>query len=186
VTAERVDPAAAGVPSGAPAARAVPGTRRWEPEYLLSLFLLAFGALVVYEATQIPPDLAQRGSVGPKAIPTAVGIGLLVIAVFHALDVRRGGRGEAEVGEDIDLDHPADWKVVAALAGGFLANILLIERIGWPLSGALLFFVSARALGSRHLLRDVAISLVLSFGSYSVFADVLGIALPAGVLEGFL
>jgi putative tricarboxylic transport membrane protein len=75
---------------------------------------------------------------------------------------------------------------VLLLAGAFLANVVLIEPAGWPISGAVLFFGSAYALGSRHLIRDVIIAFALSFGTYYLFGQVLGIGLPAGVLGGIL
>jgi putative tricarboxylic transport membrane protein len=75
---------------------------------------------------------------------------------------------------------------VGLLAGAFLANIVLIEPLGWPLSGALLFFGGALALGSRTPLRDIVVSLALGFGSYYLFNHALGLALPAGVLEGLI
>ena len=159
---------------------------RIEPELGVSAFLLALGILVLIETTQIAENVTQRGSVGPKAFPTVIGIGLVILAVLHALDVLRGGHGEMEAGEDIELGAPADWKTVGIVVGAFLLNIVLIERIGWPLSGAAMFVLAARGLGARSLVRDIAVGLALSFGSYLLFNDVLGLTLPAGVLEGVL
>ena len=77
-----------------------------------------------------------------------------IVAVFLALDVSRGGRGEPEGGEDIELGGGTDWRTVLMLAAAFVANALLIEPLGWPFSGAILFWGSAFALGSRHYIRD--------------------------------
>jgi putative tricarboxylic transport membrane protein len=157
-----------------------------KPEYGVSALLLGLGILVLVETTQISAAVGQRGPVGPKAFPTVIGVGLLVVAVLHALDVLRGGHGEAEAGEDIELGTRADWKTVALLAAAFVANIALIEPLGWPLSGALLFWGGAFALGSRAPVRDVPIALAMSFGSYYVFARMLGLYLPGGPLEGVI
>ena len=46
---------------------------------------------------------------------------------------------------------------MGVLLAGFVANILLIEPLGWPLSGALLLIVS-RALGARSTVRDIGIA----------------------------
>ena len=158
----------------------------FQPEYGVSAFLLGLGLLVLFETAQISAAVGVRGPVGPKAIPTVVGIGLLVVAVLHALDVLRGGHGEAEAGEDIELGAPADWKTVGTLAAVFVANVILIEPLGWPLSGSILFFGGAFALGARSPLRDVPIALAMGFGSYYLFAHALGLSLPAGVLEGLI
>jgi putative tricarboxylic transport membrane protein len=157
-----------------------------DPEYGVSALLLGLGILVLIQTTQISAAMGERGPVGPKAFPTAIGVGLLVVAVLHALDVLRGGHGEAEAGEDIELGHPADWKTVGLLAGAFVANIALIEPLGWPLSGALLFWGGTFALGSRAPLRDLPIALAMGFGSYYLFANALGLYLPAGPLEGVI
>ena len=50
------------------------------------------------------------------------------------------------------------------LIGVFVANIVLIDTLGWVISGGLLFYGSALALGSRHFIRDVFIAAALSLG----------------------
>jgi putative tricarboxylic transport membrane protein len=119
-------------------------------------------------------------------MPLVVGAMLVVCAVFLALDVVRGGRGEVEGGEDVDLDHPSDWRTVGLLLVAFVANIALIDRLGFVISGAILFWGSCFALGSRHLVRDPVISVALSLGTFYGFYSGLGIHLPAGVLQGVL
>lgn len=116
--------------------------------------LLALGVLVLTDALTMDVEIAQRGPIGPRTVPVVVGIGLLVVAVILAVDVLRGGRGEAEGGEDIDLSEPADWRTVLLLAGVFLGAAVLIEPLGFPVAGALLFWGAAYALGSRHPERD--------------------------------
>jgi len=152
----------------------------------VALLLLALGGLAIVDALQIPTTIGQRGPVGPAAVPIAVGVLLIVVALLLARDVLAGGHGEAEAGEDVDLSHPSDWRTVLLLAGAFLANVVLIEPAGWPISGAVLFFGSAYALGSRHLVRDPIIAVALSVATYYLFGQALGIGLPAGVLEGIL
>jgi putative tricarboxylic transport membrane protein len=159
---------------------------RGRSEIGVALLLVALGVLSIVEATRIPETAGQRGPVGPAAVPIFVGVLLIVIALFLVRDVLAGGHGEAEAGEDIDLSHPSDWRTVLILAAAFLANIVLIERAGWPISGAVLFFGVAYALGSRHIVRDVILSFALSIGSYLLLGRVLGIGLPGGVLEGIL
>jgi putative tricarboxylic transport membrane protein len=150
------------------------------------LLLAALGVLVLVDAARMPVSFTQRGPVGPTAVPVLIGLLLLVTAVLLAIDVARGGRGEQEAGEDVDLSHGSDWPTILLLGAAFLANILLIERVGWPVSGAVLFFGCAYALGSRRVVRDVILACVLSVGSWYLFAEGLGIGLPVGVLKGIL
>ena len=45
---------------------------------------------------------------------------------------------------------------------------------------------AAFALGSRHYVRDLAIALVMSIGSWYLFVLALDVSLPVGILRGIL
>ena len=151
----------------------------------VALLLLLLGGWAVIDALRLE-DVDSRGPVGPKTVPIAVGVLLIVTTVLLAINVLRGGHGEQEAGEDVDLAHGSDWKTLALLVIPFVANILLIERLGWPVSGAVLFFGTTFALGGRHLIRNAVISVALSVGTWYLFNLGLGIALPVGILKGIL
>jgi putative tricarboxylic transport membrane protein len=151
----------------------------------VALLLLGLGAWAIGDALTLT-DTASRGPVNAKTVPIAVGLLLVAMAVLLVVDLLRGGRGEAEGGEDVDLSHGSDWHTIGLLIGSFVANALLIDRVGWPISGAILFFGTTYALGSRHYLRNVVISVALSVGSWYLFYAGLGIKLPAGLLQGIL
>jgi putative tricarboxylic transport membrane protein len=162
---------------------------RWmagRSELGVALLLLVLGAVVLWDASRITTDFTQRGPVGPKAMPVVIGALLVICAVLLARDVFAGGHGEAEAGEDIDLSHGSDWRTVLLLAGAFLANVALIEPAGWVISGTVLFWGSAYALGSRHWIRDPLIAIAMSIATFYLFTLGLGITLPAGILTGIL
>jgi putative tricarboxylic transport membrane protein len=152
----------------------------------VALLLGAAGVLVFVDANRLVTPYSQSDPVGPKTVPYIVAGLLVVSAVLLAINVIRGGQGEAEGGEDVDLTHPADWKTVLPLAGAFILNILLIDWAGWVISGTVLFWGCVLALGSRHYIRDGLISVALSLLTFYGFYLGLGIALPAGLLEGIL
>ncbi|TQJ58579.1 putative tricarboxylic transport membrane protein [Arthrobacter sp. SLBN-83] len=152
----------------------------------VALLLGAAGVLVFLDANGLVTPYSKSDPVGPKTVPFIVAGMLVVCAVLLAINVLRGGKGEAEGGEDVDLDHPADWKTILPLAGAFVANILLIDWAGWVISGTVLFWGSVLALGSRRYIRDGLISVALSLLTFYGFYLGLGIALPAGLLEGIL
>lgn len=165
------------------------GRRSWlrdHSELGVCALLLALGVLVLTDALTMDVDITQRGPVGPKTVPLVVGTGLLVVAALLAVDVLRGGRGQAETGEDIDLSEPADWRTVLLLTGVFLGAAVLIEPLGFPVAGALLFWGAAFALGSRGFDRDPLIAAVVSLVTYAVFNNLLGVPLPGGPLMGVL
>jgi putative tricarboxylic transport membrane protein len=163
------------------------GTRKeGRSELGVALFLGALGLLVIVSALLLPESRIARGPVGPAAVPVVVGSLLVITSAFLAVDVWRGGRGEPEGGEDIELGGRSDWRTVLMLAAAFVANAVLIEPLGWVFSGAILFWGAAFALGSRHYIRDAAIAFALSFGSWYLFQLGLGITMPPGILDGIL
>lgn len=175
---------AAGPPAGSEAATAGPSGREGRSELVVALLLLVLGVIVVVDALQLQG--AARGPVGPKTVPLVVGGLLVLVSALLALDVWRGGHGEMEAGEDVDLTQGSDWRTLGLLAAAFLANAALIEPLGWPVSGAVLFLGAAFALGSRHVVRDAVLAVGLSVGTWYLFNVGLGIALPVGVLRGIL
>ena len=154
-------------------------------EFGVALLLLALGVWAIVDALGLS-DLASRGPVSAKTVPIVVGGLLIAMAVLLTVDLVRGGRGEQEGGEDVDLSHGSDWRTIGLLVASFVANALLIERLGWPISGAILFFGTTYALGSRHYIRNVIISIVMSVGTWYLFYAGLDIKLPVGLLKGIL
>jgi putative tricarboxylic transport membrane protein len=159
---------------------------RGRSELGVALLLGAVGTVVLVDALRLGGPTTDSDLVGPKAFPLAVAGLLVVSAVALAVNVVRGGHGQAEEGEDVDLTAPTEWRVVVPLLGVFVANVLLIDVLGWVISGALLFFGCAWSLGSRHHVRDAVIALLISLVTFYGFYLGLGIQLPAGVLEGVL
>ena len=155
-------------------------------QYGVCAFLALLGTAVIVDGLGIPHITSSTDPVGPRAVPVLLGALLLVVAVLYAVDVARGGHGEPEAGEDVDLSQGIDWRTVLLLIGAFVVNAVLIERLGWVISGALLFWGTAFALGNRHYVRNLLIAVTLSLTTFYAFAIGLGVNLPAGVLQGIL
>lgn len=146
-------------------------------------FMAVLGALVIIDAARLGDAGASNDPIGPKPVPVILGILLFAVAAFYALDTFRGGHGEdegAHAGERLD------WKTIAALCAVFIANALLIDWLGWVISGSILFWGSAIVLGSRRYLIAGAVAVALALATFYGFAIGLGIGLPAGVLQGIL
>jgi putative tricarboxylic transport membrane protein len=77
-----------------------------------------------------------------------------------------------------------DWSALAWTVGGFLLFALLLERLGWILAAALLFWCVARGVGSKRHLFDISLALTLSSAIYLAFDVGLGLNLPSGLLGG--
>ncbi|MEO3777010.1 tripartite tricarboxylate transporter TctB family protein [Micromonospora sp. B11E3] len=169
-----------------PAAATEPARHTDRAQYGVCAFLALVGGFVMVEATRIGHAVNAADPIGPKPVPILLGVLLLIVAAIYAVDVYRGGVGEPEAGEDVDLTTPIDWRTVLLLIGAFLVNAVLIDRLGWVISGTILFWGSAYALGNRHYVRNLLIAVALSLVTFYTFAIGLGVNLPAGVLQGIL
>ena len=154
------------------------------PQLGLAALLVVVGAYTVYDASTLRVGFGDP--VGPRLFPYVIGTVTVLLGLLLVAATLRGSVPEAEGGEDVDLRQPADWVTVAKLVGVLLFTVLTVSFLGWAVSGALLFIGSAWSLGSRTLVRDVIVGLVLSVASWYFFHEGLGVILPAGILDGVL
>lgn len=159
--------------------------RRTDPaQYGLAAVLAVVGLYTLIDARGLTVGFGDP--VGPRLFPYVIGAGMIVLAVLLAVATARGDVGEGEAGEDIDLTSPADWVTVGKLVGILVLNLLLVNLIGWAITGALVFAGCAWALGSRTLVRDLIVGAVMSVGSWYFFYVGLDVPIPPGILDGIL
>lgn len=159
-----------------------PGVDR--AQYGLAALLLVLGAYTIYDATTLKVGFADP--VGPRVFPYVIGAVMVVLGILLAVATSRGDRGEPEEGEDVDLSAKPDMVTVLKLVAILVFNIATIDFLGWAITGVILFAGCAWALGSRTLLRDLVIGIVLSVGSWYFFYSGLDIPLSPGILDGIL
>jgi putative tricarboxylic transport membrane protein len=167
-----------------PAAPGSDGPDRDLAQLGLAALLLVVGGYTLYDATTLRVGFGDP--VGPRLFPYVIGAVTVLLGVLLVLATLRGDVPEGEGGEDVDLRQPADWVTVLKLVGVLLFTVLTVSFLGWAVSGALLFVGAAWSLGSRTLVRDVIVGLVLSVASWYFFHEGLGVILPAGILDGVL
>ena len=146
-------------------------------------FVLALGLLSLWQASAIPtsPLYAQ---VGPKAVPYAIGAGLLALGAALVAVALRGGWSHTL--EEVRDAPPTNWRALGLLLAGLAANLVLIGPFGFALAATAQFVLVAAAFGSRRLLRDLGVALVLTLAVWFGFVEVLGVNIGAGVLEGLV
>jgi putative tricarboxylic transport membrane protein len=155
-------------------------------QYIVCAVLVAVGAFLIFDGLTLEEGFAKVDPVGPKFFPVVIGVILIVLSVILAIAIPRGSVGEADAGEDVDPNTPGDWRTVGLLVGLFVAVIVLVNPLGWVITGTLLFGGAATILGNRHYIRNIVIGAVLSLISFYAFYSGLGIPLPAGILDGIL
>jgi putative tricarboxylic transport membrane protein len=125
----------------------------------------------------------SQATIGPRLFPFLIAAGLLVVGVLVLREAIVGGVAHESQGLELD------WPALAIAAAALVAQLPLIEWIGWIPTAALLFAAVAFAYGSRRPGRDVLIGLVLAGLSFLLFSYGLDLGLPVGsvfetLLEG--
>lgn len=144
-------------------------------EAALSLVLAGLGAAVAVGGARMP--LGTLSLPGPGFFPLALGVLLGVAGVaWSAVTLARGGS------DPVSLGGWRPWSTLAVLAAAALA----FEPVGAPLTLALMLAALFRILGDLGLARALAYGVVASAVAYLVFTRLLGVGLPAGVLDGLL
>ena len=146
------------------------------------------GVLLAIGASQIGGQ-AGYGGAGPAFLPWLVSLVLIGLGLIQAVVALRSGVALVEA-----PTFDPRWKAVAWVSVGVLLNALLIERIGFIPSCALLFALAARGFrlgaderpGWATLGRDFVIGLAISAPVFWVFTKVLGLTLPALVKGGWI
>ena len=149
-------------------------------QVVTSLGLLALGAFVLVDAGSIG-GAQGYGGVGPRAFPYVVGAGLAasaVILLWHSL--AGGWRNLPD--DDASVHASPDWIAFAWISAGLVLQMLLSARAGFIVAGVVMFMLVARGFGSKQLLRDVIVAMILVTLAYLTFTRLLGLSLPAGVL----
>lgn len=132
-------------------------------------------AMTLPEGTDFP---------GPRFFPNLLAIAGYVIAALLTIHYLRNPEHPEETPGRTNAWF-SDWGALAWCGGGFLAFALLLDGLGWILAATLLFWCTARGMGSRRALFDITLGLVLASAIYLAFVAGLGLNLPSGVLGGW-
>lgn len=150
-------------------------------EFVIGLGMAALGCFIAVETSQITVAPAYA-KVGPGVIPYLVAGALILLGLLFALQAWR-------TAAPAPLPTPAgptDWQALAVISVGLVAQMLLLERAGFVIAAAVLFFCVAFGFGSRRFLRDGVIAILLAIIVYIGFTRGLRVPLPAGLLQGIL
>ena len=150
------------------------------PETLIALGTLAFAGLLLWQASEIPVS-PLYAKIGPSLFPYFGAAALAALALMLLVQALRGGWQPDE-----EKELKADWRALAFVTAGLIANVALITHLGFTLASTVLFVLVAYGFGSRRPLRDATIGFVVALVAYFGFAKVLGVNIGAGFLERML
>jgi putative tricarboxylic transport membrane protein len=145
-------------------------------ELLISLGLIALGTFVVWETRSIA-ETQGYAQIGPRLFPYIIGAGLTLCGAVLAWQAVAGGW--RHVPQDEAHDVP-DWTAFAIISVGVLLHMAIIGWAGFIIASTVLFVLIARGFGSRRVVRDAIIAVVLSTVVFFIFTLALGLSLPKG------
>jgi putative tricarboxylic transport membrane protein len=159
---------------------------RWIDSFLAGRELEAF---VAAEETRVRAILQQLGTGGGATATSAVTTGYpllvlggLIVTGLAAAGGFRGTRAGGGAAPPVSRDR---LRTAAILGGGMLLHLALLERAGFVIASAVLFWAVARSFDDRHPARDAVLAVAMAIASYALFAWGLQLTLPEGVLRGW-
>ena len=149
---------------------------------LVALFSVAFlmGSFAIAK-----PVYKQQ--LGPDGFPKAIGFlmtGLSIIYLFQAFlgKIKDDEKRAEMIGAEEKFEDKANFKMMGLVLLDMVGYALLFEPLGFALATFVALMVGILILDRRHILRDIVISLVGSFGIYFAFSLLLRVDLPKGPL----
>jgi len=142
---------------------------------------IALGAYVLYEGSKMPADLIMK--IGPSYFPDVLAIGLIffsLILIVYALLGRAKGQAEAISFKDKGIQRA----LISLLA--IVAYAVLLGPLGYPIVTVFLVAGIMILLGKRGPLQIAAVSLATTFVVWLLFAKLLMLSMPMGILEDLI
>jgi putative tricarboxylic transport membrane protein len=149
-------------------------------ELLISLGLIALGAFIAWETRGIA-ETQGYAQIGPRLFPYVVGSGLTLFGAVLAWQAVAGGWRHVPLDE---AHATPDWSAFVIITVGVVLHMAIIGWAGFIIASAALFVLIARGFGSRRLVRDAIIGIVLAAVVFFVFTLALGLSLPKGPFGG--
>jgi putative tricarboxylic transport membrane protein len=143
----------------------------------IAIGVILLGLVAASQTLEIPQS--AYAAVGPRVFPWVASTMLIVMGLFLLVAALRGGWSHDNLAEYGEID----WKGGAFVVAGLIANLALIDVIGFILASTVVFTCVALGFGSRNVARDTAIGFALALVAYVGFDRVLGYKIGSGLIE---
>ena len=160
-------------------------------QVLIGLGTLAIAGVLALGAVDLPAARGYSG-VGPGVLPWFIAGAMGLAGALLLWQALRGGFATMEEGSGAAR---GDWRAMAWVSAGVLANAALMTRIGFVLSCALCFVLAVRGLrlsegkpggGPAQVLRDAATGMAIAAPAFWLFTKLLAINLPGLTGSGWI
>lgn len=142
-----------------------------------SLILAGVAGLILLEASRLTFGSVRVPQTG--FFPSILAILLLLFSIALLLQTRRravGASHEPSINSE-------GWIRISTTLAAMLGFALLLEKLGFVLSTFIVMLLLLRVIEAQQWSRVIALALFTALLSYFLFAWVLNIPLPAGVLD---
>ncbi len=161
------------------------GWERWI-ELAVAIAVIAVAITILWLAKDFRAPRSVK--ISPRVFPQLVGIGMLITGVWYVVDIVRSPKplSAGEDSEDVDITADANWATLLLVGLGLTSFALLVEPAGFAIAAATMFTICSTAMGSRKILLNIGIGLVLGLAVFVMFDTWLGVRLPEGWLASIL
>ncbi len=136
---------------------------------------MGWGAIAIWKAAELP-QFDQYAGVGPGFMPSAVGVGLVMLGLMLAWQIHRGVKFEEQGAEDVNEDHSVNYGALALAAAACALPMLTMKHLGFVITCTGCFMLIAAAFKSRSHVLNAAIGLGFSLLCWWLFRK-LGVQL---------
>jgi putative tricarboxylic transport membrane protein len=142
-----------------------------------SLILAGLAGLILFEASRLAFGSIRVPQTG--FFPSILATLLLFFSIALLVQTRRQADGESR---EPPIESEA-WIRISITLAAMLGFALVLEKLGFLLSTFTLMLLLLRVIEAQKWSRVIAVALATALISYFLFARLLNIPLPAGVLE---
>lgn len=146
-------------------------TRPW----WLGLGVMAIGGIWLNGALSLDV-VANYGGIGPGLFVGLVGAGLVLLGILLTVRIGQGERFEPQATEDMTPDAPFSRSGFLLATAAAAVPLATMKPVGFPVTAALVFTLVARAFGTRSILQDLTLGLILGSACWYGFRS-LGVDL---------
>ncbi|WP_109471862.1 tripartite tricarboxylate transporter TctB family protein [Ornithinimicrobium cavernae] len=149
------------------------------PGYVIGAIFLVAGLVLAVGSLGFP-DAVGRSDPGPGFMPRVVGIGLILCAVPHLLRVPAPAAADEKYPERSALAR------ISLVFVAMVAYAYLLRELGFILTTAVFMVATLWLAHVRKPVFLAVITLITALGVHGVFAELLNVPLPRGLVEGWL
>lgn len=142
---------------------------------------IALGCFVLYEGSKMPADLIMK--IGPSYFPNVLAMVLIIfslILIVYALLGRSKGHADP-----IRLGDKGIQRALISLLA-IVAYAVFLDLLGYPVVTVLLVSGIMMLLGKRNPLQIACVSVATTFVVWLLFAKLLMLSMPMGILEDLI